>query len=192
MGLLLYLNNTIYLSIIKYRKESKKIMKKVIILFLFSVGLISCGKQTPRDYRFAENGLIYKYNSNELYTGQVTDTADVIVQYDVVKGVKNGRFSTYYSNGNIEKTGWIEKNNNVGEWKYFYPDGKLECKGEFENDVPDGNWQYYYRDGMLKQSGRFKDGIQDGEWLYYKEDGTFMKCLFFKNGTVQNSYIYFV
>jgi len=164
-------------------------MKKLMLICAMCLVFISCSKDNPREYRFADNGLIYNYNDDELYTGRIIDTADVVVQYDVVKGIKNGRFVTYYNNGNVEKSGWIEANSNIGEWKYFYPDGSLETSGHFKKDLPDGLWQFFYKDGSLKQSGTYKDGVEHGEWLFYDEEGNLKKYFYYHQGQILNSII---
>lgn len=163
-------------------------MRKIVIVIILFSGLISCGRANKREYRFADDGLIYEYNSKNLFTGRVVDTADVIVEFDVVNGKKNGEFITFYTNGNIEKTGWIKQNANIGEWKYFYPDGTLESRGQFDKDHPHGFWQHFYKTGKLKQSGSYKYGLEDGEWLFYDEDGKLIKFYFYSEGRILNTF----
>lgn len=164
-------------------------MNKLLLLILLGIGLISCGREYKREYRFDNDGLIYKSGTEELFTGKIIDTADVIIEYEVVNGKKNGEFVTFYTNGNIEKTGWIKQNANVGEWKYYYPDGTLESRGHFVKDTPHGLWERFYRNGKLKQSGLYKYGLEDGEWLFYDEKGELIKFSYYHEGKIKNSQI---
>lgn len=155
---------------------------KFILILLCSLSFFTCSRQSRKDYRYAANGLIYKTGSNELFTGQITDTADVIITFEVVKGIKHGRFITYYTNGSIEKIGWIRKNNNEGEWRYFYPSGELECVGYYVNDIPHGKWERFYKNGSLKETGNYKRGVQDGEWKSFTPSAELKEHLLFRNG----------
>lgn len=162
-------------------------MKNSILIVCLGLVLMSCGKSNKRDYRFADNGLIYNSHNNELYTGRVTDTADVVVQYDVINGKKNGEFVTYYLNGRVEKTGWMKLNRNVGEWKYFYPEGSLESKGHFINDLPSGEWEFYYKNGNTKHRGSFQEGFKNGDWFHYDIEGNLIEHTFYHNGEIKDS-----
>lgn len=164
-------------------------MKMIVTAILLSIGLISCGTDYKRDYRFDNDGLIYKSGSEELFTGRIVDTADVIIEYEVVNGKKNGEFITFYTNGNVEKTGLIKQNANVGEWKYYYPDGTLESRGHFVKDTPHGLWERFHKTGELKQKGSYKFGLEDGEWLFFDEEGKLIKFYYYIEGKIINPQI---
>ena len=168
-------------------------MKKLIQILLIitsAVIFISCGNEKPlRGYRFSEDGLIYKSSSNELYTGVVSDTSDVIITFEVVNGIKHGAFITFYHNGEYEKYGLIENDKNVGEWSYFYPNGQLESTGSFENNKANGIWTFYYQDGIIKMDGIYKDGKQQGRWNYYDGQGKLINILTFQNGVLVENQI---
>jgi len=163
---------------------------KTLLVIITSVIFVSCGKeQFNRDYRVAKDGLIYKYGSNELFTGLVIDTSDVIISFEVVNGIKNGAFITFYRNGKYEKYGLIEDNKNVGEWCYFYPNGQLESTGSFENNKSNGRWAFYYPDGKIKMEGTYKDSEQHGRWKYFNSKGELVNIFTFYNGILCNSQI---
>lgn len=163
---------------------------KIFLVILSSLFLISCAqKQYSRNYWIAKDGIIYKYGTNELFTGLVIDTADVIITFEVVNGVKNGAFITYYPNGKYEKYGMIKHNQNVGEWSYFYSNGQLESIGSFKKNKPSGKWISYYHNGKIKVEGTYKDGIQDGRWAYYNTKGKLINIFIFKNGIPQGKQI---
>lgn len=161
-------------------------MKNLIItslLIIFSILFYSCRTRSSHlNFRLGENGLIYNINNDELYTGTIIDTADVVIEFQVVNGKKNGSFKTYYLNGQIEKCGYIINNDNIGEWKYYYPNGQIESHGSFENNVPEGKWVSYYKNGNIKCEGNYKNGKQNSLWLYYDYDGQLISTLFFSSG----------
>ncbi len=157
-------------------------MKKLLMLLVPCLLLTSCNKKEIREYRFSNDGLIYKNNSSELFTGKISDTADVIIEFNVIKGRKSGEFVTHYLNGKIEKKGLIKNNSNEGEWEYYYPTGILECKGYFVNNIPDGLWQRFYENGNLKETGSYIEGKQNGEWVFYNKDGKIKQYLYYVDG----------
>lgn len=162
-------------------------MKKIILISIPLVAIIifatSPGtKRSYRDYRFDKSGLIYNSNNNELYTGTVIDTGDVVIEFEVVNGKKNGAFKTYYFNGQLEKSGYMVNDYNVGKWTYYYPNGQISTEGNFKNDMAEGKWISYYENGNKMCEGLFKNGKQEYEWIYYYENGQIINILCFKDG----------
>jgi antitoxin component YwqK of YwqJK toxin-antitoxin module len=162
-------------------------MKKTIAVFFvlatFSFLLTSCGRYTSKyGYRWGDDGLIYNSNNDKLFTGTVLDTADVIIKFQVVNGRKNGVFTTYYLDGQIEKSGYVVNNENIGDWKYYYPEGQLESEGSFESNVPEGKWISYYPNGNKKCEGIYKNGKQQGIWIYYNKTGKIIYNVIFQDG----------
>ncbi len=101
--------------------------------------------------------LIYKKGSDVPFTGrEKAKVKDKIIEYDILNGVKQGKFAIYYENGNTQIKGQLDNNRNVGKWQYFYESGELESEGYFVNDKPDGKWVWYFRSGKLKEEGAFE------------------------------------
>ena len=167
-----------------------KNLTQIFLLITVAVIFYSCGNEKSlRGYRFSEDGLIYKSSSNELYTGVVSDTSDVIITFEVVNGIKHGAFITFYHNGEYEKYGLIENDKNVGEWSYFYPNGQLESMGSFENNKANGIWTNYHPNGKIKAEGEYKEGEQHGYWKYYNQSGKLVNVLTFQNGVLVENQI---
>jgi antitoxin component YwqK of YwqJK toxin-antitoxin module len=156
----------------------------VFFITLLTFTLISTihNFNNKQGYRFANDGLIYAGKSHELYTGIIIDTNNVIVTFAVVKGIKNGKFETFYLDGQLEGTGSIINNKNEGEWKYYYKSGQIECKGYFFNDLPGGRWEYYYENGKLKSAGEYAQGKMIGLWSFYDKKGKLINHVSYKNG----------
>ena len=132
---------------------------------------------------FVKNGLIYKNHDDKPYTGTVVaNVAGNTLEYDVVNGIKNGRFNVYKTRSKFILSGTVRNNQNTGEWIYYYPNGTIESKGEFEKDQLNGRWVWYYDDGSIKQEGFFVNGERDGKWVLYNEDGVIQAQITFQKG----------
>jgi antitoxin component YwqK of YwqJK toxin-antitoxin module len=145
-------------------------------MFLVVTFFVSCsnhkddGTSKPLVLR---NGLYYADSTSQVpFTGRnKSNMMGQEIEYDVVNGVREGIFITYYSNKNIQMIGKLSNNKNVGEWKYYFPDGKLETTGFFENDVPAGKWTWYNQNGKMIEEGYLINGQRDGEWKSYDSTG---------------------
>lgn len=130
-------------------------------------------------------GLLYLIGDDEVFTGNVVDTiAGKIIQYEVVRGKKNGEFRLKHVNGNLIMKGTIKENLNEGTWNYYYPNGKLESSGNFVNNLAEGKWIWYYESGDVKEIGFFKAGKKEGSWTIFDENGNLKRKLYFKEDRV--------
>jgi hypothetical protein len=134
------------------------------------------------------NDLIINQVTSKPFTGRVVDTlADKIITYDVVDGIKNGEFIVSQLDGTKSVSGTIVKNKNEGKWSYYYSTGELESEGNFKNDILVDKWIWYHKNGNVMEEGFFVKGKRDGLWKLYREDGSIKKFVFFKNGDIINS-----
>ena len=150
-------NRTLYLTL-------------ALLIFIIS----GCGSK-PYDGSdlVLKDGLLYRGNQAEPYTGKVIGKADFkTIEYYVLNGKKNGEFILRYRNNNVQMKGKIINNKNEGTWNYYYPDGVLESTGNFKNDLPDGIWKWFFGEGTLKETGKFVAGKREGKWLSYNSDGS--------------------
>lgn len=69
-----------------------------------------------------------KRNLKEVY--QVNDTISNILQ---------GKYISYYLNGNIESKGQFEKNQTAGVWEFYYETGKLKMRGVLKQSANFGH-----------------------------------------------------
>ncbi len=167
-------------------------MKKPIFYFLILISisllLTACSSKKSRfNYKLGQDGLIYNTSNNKLYTGTIIDTADVVIEFDVVKGVKNGAFLTYYMSGQVQKYGYVKNNLNQGEWNYFYPNGQKETVGNFINDKPEGEWTSYFNNGHIKSVGTYVHGKQQGVWRFYNSEGKLVISEYYNNGLLREN-----
>lgn len=165
-------------------------LKFILLIFVLPLILVSCTHLSKhKDYRLAKDGLIYKFDSKELYSGKIIDTADVIIEYYVVNGKQNGKFLARFLNGNPEKVGFILNNRNEGEWRYYYPNGNLESVGYFESNKATGNWKYFYPDGSLKCEAFYVEGKAEGSSLLYNPSGEIFNIIYYRKGEITGSYM---
>ncbi|MBE7645675.1 hypothetical protein F7644_06675 [Tenacibaculum finnmarkense genomovar ulcerans] len=91
---------------------------------------------------------------------------------------KTKKWTYYYRNGNIEKTGLYNNNNEIGEWKHYHENGQLKYFGNWtEGSV----WKYYHSNGIFEGESEYIDRhfIQKGKW--YHDNGKIAKKNYDKN-----------
>jgi antitoxin component YwqK of YwqJK toxin-antitoxin module len=169
-------------------KNSKYIIIVLILIIisigiLFGIDMLRKSKEEPVSGVFAKNGLLYKNESDRPFTGTVRDTvANNILEYDVVNGIKFGRFRLYNDGDHLAISGELENNKNNGIWYYYYPSGKIESTGTFKDDISFGKWIWYYEDGTIKEEGYYIKGERDGKWVTYNKDGIIQSQVTFEKG----------
>lgn len=159
-----------------------------ILLFILSISIIFYANslnKSPVNKFIVKNGLILNPVNKNIYTGRIIDTVQSkIIEYDVVKGLKNGEFIIRYMNGNYQIKGKMKDNKNTGEWKYYYPSGQLESVGNFKNDKVSDEWTWFYQNGNRKENGLFVNGKRDGRWNLYDKNGNLKTILYFNQGEI--------
>jgi len=159
-----------------------------IISFLFLFFIIACNQQHSDQYiTWRSDGLIYKGEQNEPYTGKVIDTLmSFIIEYDVVEGMQDGEYTVCLIEGIILMHGHIVKNKITGEWRYYYPNGQLESIGNFKNDVLHGKCVWYYLNGVMKETGAYLHGLATGHWYTYDNEGKLLSIVLYDKGVKIN------
>lgn len=164
-------------------KSPGSVLYHIIFFSLLPILLASSSSNSTGEINIEiRQGLIFQTGEKEPYTGRLIDTLNQkLIEYDVIKGVKNGEFIVHFPNRNVELFGNIKNNKNEGLWKYYYPDGSIECEGFFVNDVVDGEWIWYYANGNIKETGLFVNGKRQGIWKFYKISGQLLREITFLN-----------
>ena len=159
-----------------------------ILLIIISISFIlysNSTKEVKVNKFIIKNGLIVNPDNNSIYTGKIVDTVrNKIIEYNVLKGLKNGEFIIRYINGNYQIKGNMKDNKNTGEWKYYYPSGQLESIGNFKDDVVSDEWTWFYKNGKRKENGTFVNGKRDGKWNMYDQNGNLKTILYFSHGKI--------
>lgn len=166
----------------------KNILFAALIILIFS----ACNKNTDQDYQnplvFKDGFLYHDSLSSKPFTGRnKSKMLDMVIEYEVVNGLKQGDFITYYPNGKVQMYGSMKQNKNVGLWKYYYQNGVLESSGYFNNDLPDSTWQWYNISGKLFEEGNYIGGKRNGTWKNYDSLGKLYTIKTYLDGTLKDS-----
>jgi antitoxin component YwqK of YwqJK toxin-antitoxin module len=169
-------------------KRSKYIIIVLVLIIisfglLFGINMLRKPKEEPVSGVFAKTELLYKDGSDKPFTGTVRDTVENnIMEYNVVNGIKSGKFRLYAYQDHLAITGELKNNRNNGIWTYYYPSGKIESTGTFKDDIAIGKWTFYYEDGTIKEEGFYIKGERDGKWVTYNENGIIQSQVTFEQG----------
>ncbi len=101
-----------------------------------------------------------KKNLKEVY--QVKDTVSNLLQ---------GKYLSYFLNGNIESKGQFVNNETAGVWEFYYETGKLKMRGQLKQNSNFGLWEYFYESGLKSMEGNINNKKREGVWKTYYESG---------------------
>jgi uncharacterized protein len=125
-----------------------------------------------------------KKNLKEIY--QVKDTISNFLQGRYISYFLNGNIESkgqfvnnettgvwefYFESGNLKMRGVLRQNSNYGLWEYFYESGQKSMEGTIDNKKREGIWKVYYESGELKETGEYVNNKRSGLWETYYEDG---------------------
>lgn len=120
------------------------------------------------------------------FTGKFTDyyysDSTKAVEGYYYNGKKEGRFSLYFLNGQLNQTGNYKDDKKIGIWEYYYENGTMKQTLDFQNNeifikdfwdekgrklVEDGNGKWFgfeTAEKFMKTSGEVLNGRQNGKW----------------------------
>ncbi len=90
---------------------------------------------------------------------------------DTIHNIPNGRYISYYVNGNVESRGQFTNNETTGVWEFFYETGNLKMRGILKQNTNYGLWEYFYESGQKSMEGSINGRDREGEWKMYYENG---------------------
>ena len=135
----------------------------------------------------AKDALYYrrvKYKAPNIPEGEVRDyyidgqlqciLTPVYVDYaDSGKDFHEGKFISYYKNGNKEKEYDYYNGRTDGKSMQYYDNGQVEIIADFLNGVLHGEYYQYYKTGKLHRYYLFENGeTVDGKYVELDENGT--------------------
>jgi len=157
-------------------------MKQGLLIGLFIVAPLAVFAQGFTRYSYHDPE---KKNLKEVY--QVKDTIKNILQGKYISYFLNGNVESrgqfadnettgvwefYYETGKLKMRGILRQNSNYGVWEYFFESGLKSMEGTIENKKRFGVWKVFYESGELKESGEYLNNMRTGLWHTYFEDGT--------------------
>jgi antitoxin component YwqK of YwqJK toxin-antitoxin module len=132
----------------------------------------------------ARNGYVF---SNKIYMKSFYENGNLrkIETYDST-GVKNGKWTEYYENGQIKIEEYFTNTNinldnsaNKNSYgkrtktlSYYYPNGQLRFALNYSNDkIEDGLFIEYYPSGNKKINGNLNNELRSDSWTEFYESG---------------------
>ena len=116
------------------------------------------GYNKKEDYIINNKKFIYE--NGEYYIGEW------------LNGLRHGKGTLYYKNGNIKYKGDFIKDKFEGEGQYNFENGEYYI-GEWLNDQRHGKGILYYKNGNIKYDGKFIKDKFEGEGQYIYENGEY-------------------
>jgi uncharacterized protein len=107
--------------------------------------------------------------------------------------MKQGKWYTFYSNGNIQEEGNYRDDKKDGYFKNYAENGDLISVTKFINDIKQEEAEEvtkldikneYYPDGKIKATATFRNGIAEGIRREYSLEGQITRSMIYKNGII--------
>lgn len=99
-------------------------------------------------------------------------------QGEIVEGKKEGRWVSYFANGNVQREGEYRNGKKEGLWILYWPGGNKQSEATFREGKYTGLYTAYHQNGKRRLQGRYNDfagvpadGTKEGPWNDYAEDG---------------------
>jgi antitoxin component YwqK of YwqJK toxin-antitoxin module len=150
--------------------------------------------------------------------GLILAQSDTLFNQVDAKGLKQGYWKKYYSNGNLMYKGFFRDGKPAGELRRYYESGTLKvvmvftgtndicrsvlcyengkpaARGNYIGTVKDSTWEYLsYYDQSVKSRETYRSGKKDGFAFHYFPDGTLSERTEWKddlkNGSWERYYI---
>ena len=110
---------------------------------------------------------------------------------DTITNTLEGRYQSYYINGNIESTGHFTNNETFGVWEFYYEDGKVKMRGDLQQGSSDGFWEYFFESGSKSMEGNIISKKREGQWKIFYEGGDLKEVGSFSEGRREGDWVYF-
>ena len=102
-----------------------------------------------------------------------------------------GKYYSYYENGQIIWKGKYKKDGKIGIWSEYYEDGKLKSIGNFNEDIKPIEVTYKNVSDLKREYPDLLNfdfympyvlNFKSGEWKYYDNEGRVIKKEFYEKG----------
>jgi antitoxin component YwqK of YwqJK toxin-antitoxin module len=90
---------------------------------------------------------------------------------DTIQNILNGRYISYYLNGNVESKGQFVNNETAGVWEFYYETGNKRMRGVLRQNSNYGMWEFFFENGQKSMEGTINGKNREGEWKIYYESG---------------------
>jgi antitoxin component YwqK of YwqJK toxin-antitoxin module len=94
---------------------------------------------------------------------------EIITVIEGQKTIRDGKYISFYENGNKKSEGFYRNDEPTGIWNYYYESGKLKMRGGLRGNTNYGLWRFYYENGNVSMEGEIYNGQREGKWNFYFE-----------------------
>ena len=163
-------------------------MKKKVIISILAITL------TIAIIIILNASKIYSELTGEKEAINEDENGKIKEKYHLVKSngewKKNGIFTSYYPNGQVNIQGLYEADKREDEWKVYYVSGKIGIIKRFKLDKEVGEAIEYYENGQTKSHYYYNDkNLLDGKALTYYVNGKLDVIIEFSNGKSHGDFI---
>lgn len=89
---------------------------------------------------------------------------------------------TYYSNGSLRWTGYVENGKRSGQWKEYARNGLQIGEYNYVDGSLNGTAKTYFYNGKVHKELNYKNGSLQGEYLEYFRNGKLYQSSWYENG----------
>lgn len=105
-----------------------------------------------------------------------------------VNGLRDGRWETWYANGQRQATGTYVAGRRTGRHDGWWPNGQPKSCSDFANDVYDGEVRDWDQEGHLVRRAHYVAGQEQGLQQLWRADGTVFASYTVTNGRIYGLY----
>ncbi|BAV06209.1 phophatidylinositol-4-phosphate 5-kinase [Filimonas lacunae] len=120
--------------------------------------------------------------SSSLFTFYDEYGNKVIDSYLSRRGDKDGKFTSYFSNGQVKATSSFSNSNMQGEKVVYYANGSVSEKYNYKDGKLDGFYISNYKHGRVNYQGWYVDDNKEGVFVTFDERGRKKEVTNYKNG----------
>lgn len=147
------------------------ILKKILFILLclnllFSLNSFSAISEVNKSDLKVKNTIYYL--NDELYTGKAIAKKD---RFYFKEGKANGKWITFYSNGNIKSIINWEEGKLSGKYILYESNGQKSSEAVYYQGKENGAYKTYHKNGQIRMSGQYEMGKPVGTWEYFDKNG---------------------
>ncbi len=131
-------------------------------------------------------GYYYKRQKDSLWQYFESDSI-IVSEENYIKGVKNGRETTYFPYGiPAEELNWKDGKKD-GAWKRYHDIGTILFEATYVEGKLQGRYTKYAANGTLELTGNYRDDVKHGEWKIYDPKTKKFKVEKYIDGEIENA-----
>lgn len=172
-------------------------MKNLILLLSLSLISLKSNAQITHAVELGDERYMFQLNGNWTFKDSLPDGRWIACRYNLdttdkvhdayyEKGLRNGKVSSYYSNGTKIKEVGYRNGIKHGTETYWFYNGSIGYSLSFKNGKLDGPIVNYWNSGELHFKGYYANNVRDSIWSfsYYEKHipNKSAKVVHYKNG----------